>query len=208
MTRTRVKICGITSPEDGGFAAEAGADAVGLVFHPDSPRAVEPERAAEILEALPAFVSAVGLFVDPEPEWVWRVLAACPVDLLQFHGSESPEFCAGFGRRFLKAVRMHPGVDLAAEAGRYGAGRLLLDAYVPGQAGGTGRTFRWEGIPAGLSGSVVLAGGLDPDNVGEAVRTVRPHAVDVSSGVEARPGVKSPELVEAFVQGVRHADLE
>jgi len=206
VARTRIKICGITSPADGRMAAEAGADAVGLVFHADSPRAVSVEQAAAVCQALPAFVSAVGLFVDPEARQVEQVLAGCPLDILQFHGDEPPAFCAGFGRRFLKAVRVGGGTDPAAAAERYGAGRLLLDAFVPGKPGGTGRTFRWSAIPADLAPEVVLAGGLNADNVGEAVRTVRPFAVDVSSGVEERPGVKSAERVAAFVQGVRDAD--
>jgi len=204
--RTRIKICGITSSEDARTAAEAGADAIGLVFHPDSPRAVSIDRAAAICAALPAFVTAVGLFVDPDRSVVEAALAGCPLDILQFHGSETPEFCAGFGRRYLKAVRMGPDADPQAAASAYGAGRLLLDAFVPGQAGGTGETFQWARIPAGISSEVVLAGGLTPANVGEAVRAVRPFAVDVSSGVEECPGVKSAERVTAFVQGVRDAD--
>lgn len=188
------------------MAAAAGADAIGLVFHPQSPRAVSPEGAAAICAALPPFVTAVGLFVDPGREHVERTLAACPLDLLQFHGGEGPDFCAAFGRRYLKAVRVDSDTDVAAAAARYGADRLLLDAFVPGLAGGTGRTFNWSLIPADLAPRVVLAGGLDPDNVGEAVRAVGPYAVDVSSGVEERPGVKSAARVEAFMQGVRNAD--
>ncbi|MFA9460796.1 phosphoribosylanthranilate isomerase [Thiohalorhabdus methylotrophus] len=206
MGRTRVKICGITRPEDGRMAAAAGADAVGLVFHPDSPRAVTPERAAEIRAALPPFVTAVGLFVDPDRQQVAQTLAACPLDLLQFHGGESPGLCGAFDRPYIKAVRVGPDTDLGEAAQRYGADRLLLDAYVPGQAGGTGRTFRWSLIPAELASRVVLAGGLDADNVGEAVRAVGPYAVDASSGVEERPGVKSAVRVAAFIQGVRDAD--
>lgn len=206
MDRTRIKICGITSPDDGRLAVEAGADAIGLVFHPPSPRAVSVDQAAAICAELPAFVTAVGLFVDPDAEQVAHALNGCPLDILQFHGHESPGFCAGFGRRYLKAVRMGTGTDLEEMAGRYGGRRLLLDAYVPGQAGGTGETFRWSLIPAGLAPGVVLAGGLTPGNVAEAVRTVRPFAVDVSSGVEDRPGVKSAERLAAFVQGVRDAD--
>jgi phosphoribosylanthranilate isomerase len=206
MTRVRTKICGITSPEDGLAAAEAGADAIGLVFYPPSTRAVGVEAAAAICRALPPFVSAVGLFVDPAAEEVEEVLAGCPLDLLQFHGSESPAFCAGFGRRYLKAVRVGPETDLPAAAADYGPRNLLLDALVPGQVGGTGQTFRWEAIPEELAGSVVLAGGLSPENVGEAVRAVRPYAVDVSSGVEERPGIKSVARMAAFVQGVRDAD--
>ncbi|MEF8792977.1 phosphoribosylanthranilate isomerase [Thiohalorhabdus sp.] len=206
MGRTRIKICGITSADDGRLAVEAGADAIGLVFHPDSPRAVSVGQAAGICAELPAFVSAVGLFVDPDGKQVTNALSGCPLDILQFHGHESPEFCAGFGRRYLKAVRMGTGTDLENLAARYGGRRLLLDAYVPGQAGGTGETFRWSLIPGDLAPEMVLAGGLTPANVVEAVRTVRPFALDVSSGVEERHGVKSAERLEAFVQGVRDAD--
>ncbi len=147
VSRTRIKICGITSPEDGRMAAAAGVDAIGLVFHPDSPRAVSVATANAVCAALPPFVTAVGLFVDPERDQVAQVLDGCPLDILQFHGDESPELCNGFGRRFLKAVRMGEGSDPAAAGERYGAHRLLLDAYVPGQPGGTGRTFRWSAVP-------------------------------------------------------------
>jgi len=188
------------------MAAAAGADAIGLVFHPDSPRALSVEQAAAICAELPAFVTVVGLFVDPQRRQVEAALAGCPLDILQFHGSETADFCTAFGRRYLKAVRMGPEADPAAAASSHGARRLLLDAYRPGQAGGTGHTFQWSRIPADLASEVVLAGGLTPANVGEAVRAVRPFAVDVSSGVEDRPGVKSAERVAAFVQGVRDAD--
>jgi len=206
MSRVRIKICGITTPADGRAAAAAGADAIGLVFYPGSSRAVDVATAAAIVRELPPFVSAVGLFVDSEAAEVAEVLAGCPLDLLQFHGAEAPAFCADFGRRYLKAVRVGAETDVAAAAAAYGEQRLLLDALVPGQAGGTGQTFHWQAIPPELRGSVVLAGGLSPDNVGEAVRAVRPYAVDVSSGVEERPGVKSAARMAAFVQGVRDAD--
>lgn len=205
MTMARVKICGITRPADGIAAAEAGADAIGLVFHPDSSRAVSVETAAAICEALPPFVTVVGLFVDAAPARIREVLAGCPLDLLQFHGEEAPEDCRGYGRRYLKALRVRPGVDVAAAARRYAPGSLLVDAHVPGQAGGTGTAFDWDLLPAEEAGDLVLAGGLDPDNVGEAVRRVRPGAVDVSSGVESAPGIKSAERMEAFIQGVRDA---
>ena len=206
MRRTRIKVCGITSPADGRMAAEAGVDAVGLVFYPGSRRAVTPEEGAEILAGLPPFVTAVGLFVDPEPEAVDAVLATCPLDLLQFHGEEAPQLCQSFGRRYIKALRMGREADVGQAGQRFGLDRLLLDAYVAGEAGGTGRSFRWERIPADMAGSITLAGGLSPDNIAEAVRTVRPWAVDVSTGVESEPGVKSPERVRAFVQGVLDAD--
>ncbi len=152
------------------------------------------------------FVTVVGLFVDPAQREVEAVLDHCSVDVLQFHGDESWAFCAGFGRRFLKAIRMAPQTDAVSLARTYGPYRLLLDTYVPGQAGGTGRSFRWSLVPEALAGRATLAGGLTPENVTEAISQVRPLAVDVSSGVEKRPGVKSAERLAAFVQRVRDED--
>jgi len=206
VERTRVKICGITRPEDGAWAAACGADAVGLVFYPPSPRAVEPERAREVVAALPPFVTVVALFVDPEPALVRQTLAQVPVDLLQFHGDEPPEACAAYGRPYIKAVAMRDGVDLRACARRYAtASGLLVDSFREGLKGGTGVTFDWSRIPVDLGKPIVLAGGLDPDNVGEAVRRVRPYAVDVSGGVEVSRGVKDPSRVAAFIRGVNSA---
>jgi phosphoribosylanthranilate isomerase len=206
--RTRIKICGITSVADALRCAEAGADAVGLVFFPPSPRNVTLSRAVEIARALPPFVSAVALFVNPQPEQVESVLAACPVGALQFHGEESPQFCARFGRPYLKALRVRAGVDLLESLQPYGAASgWLLDAFREGEYGGTGTAFDWDLIPAGLTRPVVLSGGLDPENVSEAVRRVRPWAVDVSSGVEAAKGIKDPARVAAFIAGVRNADV-
>jgi phosphoribosylanthranilate isomerase len=204
--RTRVKICGITRPEDAAHAALCGADAVGLVFYPASPRAVDVAQARAVVEALPPFVTVVALFVDPAPATVREVLAALPVGLLQFHGDEPPEACEGYGRPYLKAVPMREGVDLAGQARRYAsAAGLLLDSYRVGLKGGTGVTFDWSRIPADLGKPLILAGGLTPENVGEAVRRVRPYAVDVSGGVEAAKGVKDPERVAAFIRGVTGA---
>ena len=204
--RTRVKICGITRPEDGAWAAACGADAVGLVFYPASPRAVDLERARSVVAALPPFVTVVALFVDPEPAQVRQVLEWVPVDLLQFHGDEPPEACSAYGRPYIKAVAMRQGLDLFAYARRYqGARGLLLDSFREGSKGGTGVTFDWSSIPRDLETPVILAGGLDPGNVVEAVRRVRPYAVDVSSGVERSKGVKDPERVAAFIRGVNSA---
>jgi phosphoribosylanthranilate isomerase len=204
---TRIKICGITRGEDAAAAADAGADAVGFVFYPPSPRAVEPARAAEIVAALPPFVTSVGLFVNATREAVLSTLAAVPLDLLQFHGDEPPEYCGQFGRPYLKAIRVRPGADLLKYALSYAvAGRargLLLDAYVDGTHGGTGRTFDWSLIPGGLPLPVVLSGGLTSGNVAQAVRQVRPAAVDVSSGVESAPGIKDHGMITAFIQAVR-----
>jgi phosphoribosylanthranilate isomerase len=205
---TAVKICGITRVEDGQAAAHAGAHAIGLVFHPASPRCVTPDAAARIVAGLPPFIAAVALFVDPDVEAVRSVLRAVPVDLLQFHGTEPPDFCAGFGRPYLKAVRVRPGVDLLQYARRYGAAKgLLVDAYEEGVHGGTGQSFDWALIPDRLPLPIVLAGGLTPDNVGEAVRRVRPWAVDVSSGVERARGIKDAAKIAAFIRGVRDADV-
>ncbi|MEW5791877.1 MAG: phosphoribosylanthranilate isomerase [Pseudomonadota bacterium] len=202
----RVKICGITRPEDARAAAAAGADAIGLVFHPASPRAVSVAQACAILEALPPFVTSVGLFVDTAPETVAGVLARCPLDLLQFHGDEAPAYCGAFGRPYIKAIRMRGPLDLEALARAYHDARgLLLDAYTPAAAGGTGLTFDWSLIPSGLARPLVLAGGLHPGNVAEAVRRVRPYALDVSSGVEAAPGIKDAALIQAFVANARRA---
>jgi Phosphoribosylanthranilate isomerase len=205
---TRIKICGITREEDLSAAARLGADAIGLVFYPKSPRLVTVERAAELLRRLPPFVTSVGLFVNPTVEEVRAALAHAPVDLLQFHGDEPPEFCRAFGLPYLKAVRVKPGLDLVQYAARYADARgLLLDAFVEGIPGGTGRSFDWSLIPRDLSLPVVLSGGLDPSNVGEAVERVQPWAVDVSSGVEAAKGIKDAAKIAAFVQGVRNATV-
>jgi phosphoribosylanthranilate isomerase len=205
--RTRVKICGVTRLEDALAAAEAGADAVGFVFYGKSPRAVNAEQAAAMALALPPFLGRVGLFVDAPPDEVAAVLARVPLDLLQFHGGESPAYCREFGRPYLKAVPMGEGMDPVAYMDAYPeAAGFLLDSHGNGRVGGTGETFEWDRIPRDLRHCVVLAGGLNPDNVAEAVRRVRPWAVDVSSGVEARPGIKEPERIRAFMNEVRRVD--
>ncbi|MDP1537442.1 MAG: phosphoribosylanthranilate isomerase [Burkholderiales bacterium] len=205
---TRVKICGITRVEDALAAARLGAHALGLVFYAGSPRAVTPEQARVIIDALPPFVVPVGLFVNADARVVRETLAVAPVQLLQFHGDETPEFCAGFGLPYLRAVRVRAGSDLLQYAHEFRAARgLLLDAWVDGVRGGTGATFDWSLIPGDLPMPVVLSGGLDPDNVEQAVRRVRPWAVDVSSGVEAAKGIKDVRKMEAFMTGVRNAAI-
>ncbi len=207
--RTRIKICGITRREDALAAAAAGADAVGFVFYQKSPRHVAPAAAAAIARVLPPFVTAVGLFVDAPFGEVERVLAAVPLGLLQFHGDEPPEFCAQFGRPYIKAVRVRPGTDLLQYAARYpDAAALLLDAYRPGVPGGTGETFDWNLIPGRIRPAIVLSGGLGPGNVGAGIEAVRPLAVDVSSGVEAAPGIKDAALVRRFAAAVRKMDRQ
>ena len=204
MTAVRVKICGITRVEDALAAAAAGADAIGLVFYAKSPRAVDIEQARAILAALPPFVTTVGLFVDAERSELERILASVPLDLLQFHGDESVQQCEAFGRPYIKALRVKAGDDIAAQVARYPSAQgILLDAYVEGVPGGTGEAFDWSLIPQTLSKPLILAGGLRPDNVAEAVSRVRPYAVDVSGGVEASKGVKDVEKVGAFIRAAR-----
>jgi len=204
LTAVRVKICGITRVEDALAAAAAGADAIGLVFYAKSPRAVDIEQAREILAALPPFVTTVGLFVDAERSELERILASVPLDLLQFHGDESVQQCEAFGRPYIKALRVKAGDDIAAQVARYPSAQgILLDAYVEGVPGGTGEAFDWSLIPQTLSKPLILAGGLRPDNVAEAVSRVRPYAVDVSGGVEASKGVKDVEKVGAFIRAAR-----
>jgi len=204
---TAVKICGITRPEDALAAARAGAHAIGLVFYAKSPRHVTPTRAAEIIRVLPPFVTTVGLFVDATAEGVRAALAEAPVGLLQFHGDETPEFCRQFKRPYVKAVRVKAGVDLLQYAQDYhDAKALLLDAYVEGLHGGSGAAFDWSLIPRGLPLPVILSGGLTPENVMEAIRRVRPGAVDVSSGVESSKGVKDAQRIAAFIKGARSGD--
>lgn len=204
---TRVKICGITREQDALAAVKSGADALGFVFYGPSPRNIDTETAASIVRCLPPFVTTVALFVNADGARIAEVVDTVGVDLLQFHGDESAEFCAAHGRPWLRAVRMKPGVDLKHEAQRFSAARaLLLDAYTPGVPGGTGECFDWKRIPSELAATSVLAGGLDPANVAEAVRQVRPYAVDVSGGVEAAKGIKDPERIARFIDEVRRAE--
>lgn len=206
--KTRIKICGITRVEDALAAARLGADAIGLVFYPGSPRAVTPARAREIIDVLPPFVVPVGLFVNADAATVRETVAAAPVQLLQFHGDETPGYCADFGLPFLRALRVRAGTDLLQYARDFHAARgLLLDAWVDGVHGGTGAVFDWSLIPPDLPTPVILSGGLNPDNVEQAVRRVRPWAVDVSSGVESTKGIKDAAKIEAFINGVRNAGI-
>ena len=200
--RTRVKVCGITNIEDALAAAQAGADAIGLVFYAKSPRAVTAEQAAKIVAALPPFVTTVALFVDARADEVQQILQQVPIDLLQFHGDESPEFCISFQRPYIKALRMQPGIDITQQANMHrSALGILLDAWVPGVPGGTGQTFNWNDIPS-LAQPLVLAGGLTPDNVQQAITQVSPWAVDVSGGLEMSKGRKDHAKVQAFMQAV------
>ena len=205
---TRIKICGLTRPEDVDAAVAAGADAIGFVFYPRSPRYVPPGQAAALVRRLPPFVLAVGLFVNEQAECIQAILDQVPLNLLQFHGDERPEDCARWGRPWIRAARVRPGLDLLQYAARFsGARALLLDAFVEGYGGG-GHVFDWRLIPPDLSLPVILSGGLTPDNVADAVRRVRPVAVDVSSGVEAGKGIKDHQRMADFVAAVRAADRD
>jgi phosphoribosylanthranilate isomerase len=202
----RVKICGITRLQDLHAACDAGADALGFVFYEKSPRHVSIATAAALLRELPPFVQAVGLFVNAEPAFIESVLQAAPLDLLQFHGDETPADCARFGRPYIKAERVNRDTDLLKCAADFDAARgLLLDAWVPDMPGGTGERFDWSLIPPALPKPVILSGGLTPDNVAEAVRRVRPWAVDVSSGVEVIKGIKDAHLIAQFIAKAKEA---
>jgi phosphoribosylanthranilate isomerase len=204
-----VKICGITRPEDGVRAALLGADAIGLVFYAPSPRAVTVEQAIDIAAALPPFVTRVGLFVNAGPAEVETVLDAVGLDMLQFHGDEAEADCVCFGYPYLKAISMRPGRDIAAALRAYpSASGILLDAYHPAVAGGSGEAFDWDRIPTERPQPIILAGGLHAVNVAEAVRQVRPYAVDVSSGVEVAKGIKDATMMADFIRGVRRGDDE
>lgn len=207
--RTRCKICGITRAADAVAAAQAGADAIGLVFYPGSPRYVSLEQARAIVQALPPFMSAVGLFKDQPAEEIAAALAAVPLTLLQFHGGESAAFCRQFGKPYLKAIAMGYAASAAAEirdncAAYPDAAALLLDSHAPGETGGSGATFDWTQVPT-LSRPWILAGGLTPGNVAAAIRATRPYGVDVSSGVETGPGIKDADKLRNFITEVQRA---
>lgn len=208
--RTRVKICGITRREDALAAVAAGADALGFVFHRPSPRWVEPDVARDIIAALPPFVTAVGLFVDLPLDEVRAITTRTGVDQLQFHGDESPAYCAQAPRAYIKAVKVRPGFELAAAERAYTDARaLLVDAWHPELPGGTGQTFDWHLLRGARTLPLILAGGLTAANVAAAIRVVRPYAVDVSGGVESRKGIKDPARMREFFAEVdtdeRHA---
>jgi phosphoribosylanthranilate isomerase len=209
--RTRIKICGITRPGDALAAAEAGADAVGLVFYPQSPRYLAAERALGIRDALPPFVQTVALFVNPDAAQVAQVIGRVRPALLQFHGDETPAFCAQFGMPYIKACRVKSGVRSAVDLLEYlrpfsGAAAWLLDSHVE-EYGGVGESFDWSLAPQRLERPLILSGGLERGNVAEAIRRVRPWGVDVSSGVESAKGIKDAAKIAAFIEEVRNADV-
>lgn len=206
MSNVRSKICGITRIEDALAAADAGADAIGFVFYAKSPRAVDVRQARAIIAELPPFVTTVGLFVNASRCELNEILEVVPLDLLQFHGDETPADCEGFHRPWIKALRVRPGDDLEAACQLYaGAQGVLLDTFVVGVPGGTGEAFDWSLVPAGLSKPVILAGGLSAANVGQAIAQVRPYAVDVSGGVEQSKGIKDAAKIDAFIRAVKQA---
>ncbi|GAB3276608.1 phosphoribosylanthranilate isomerase [Parahaliea aestuarii] len=207
MSRTRIKICGITSADDAQQVCRAGADALGLVFYAPSPRAVDIATAREIAAAAAPFVQLVGLFVNEQAERIEEVLAQVPLHTLQFHGDESPDFCRQFQRPWLKALRVKAGSAPAAACQPYReASAILLDSWQEGVPGGTGKAFDWQQARGEFPMPVVLAGGLNADNVGQGIQLLRPAAVDVSGGVESAPGRKDPGKVRAFIAAVRAAD--
>jgi phosphoribosylanthranilate isomerase len=201
--RVRVKICGITRVEDALNAVEYGADAIGLVFYEPSPRNVEISQAIEIANKIPVFVTVVGLFVNAEPEFVRKVISQVKLDLLQFHGDETPQECASYGLPFIKAIRVKSDTNLVQCAKDFSASKaLLLDTFTDGVAGGTGHVFDWNLIPAALDKPVILAGGLNAQNVAQAINQVKPYAVDVSGGVEISKGIKDAAKIAAFMQQI------
>lgn len=205
--RTRIKICGITRPADAAAAAQAGADAIGLVFYPRSPRYLSLERALEIRDALPPFVQSVALFVNPDAAQVAQVIGTVRPALLQFHGEETPPFCESFGVPYVKACRVRPGLDLLEYLRPFSrASAWLLDSHVA-EYGGVGERFDWSLVPAQRERPLILSGGLSAGNVADAIRRVKPWGVDVSSGVESAKGIKDAARIAAFISEVRHADV-
>jgi len=202
----KVKICGITNAGDAQVAVQAGADLIGLVFYENSPRYVMPDAAAAISRAIPPYVLRVGLFVNPNPDLVRDVIARCGLQMLQFHGDETPEFCRQFGLMTMKALRVK-GPETLDQLRPYDTDAWLLDAHVTGKLGGTGQTFDWRlaARASQMGKPLFLAGGLTPENVAEAVQVARPYGVDVSGGVEAKPGRKDPQKVRAFITAVRQS---
>jgi len=206
-TSTRVKICGITSLEDAEAAVAAGADALGFVFYEPSPRYIDVDEAGRICRQLGPFVTLVGLFVNAPEDVVRETLDQVPLHLLQFHGDEGRKYCEQFGRPYLKALRMKPGLDVHAAIDSYpSAAGILLDAYRKGVPGGTGESFDWQRVPRRAARPIVLAGGLNPDNVSQAIAQTAPYGVDVSGGVEAAPGRKDFEKVVAFITNAKSGD--
>ena len=207
--RTRVKFCGITRSDDASTAVDLGVDALGFVFYAQSPRCISVTEAVDIVRGLPPLVSRVGLFVNESLDEVAKIVAAVPLDVVQFHGEESGQECDRLGHPYVKAIRMSPGVDLIEEANRYaGAAALLIDAFEPDLFGGTGNLFEWARVPNRLPKPIILAGGLDPSNVARAIKAVNPFGVDVSSGIERDKRIKDPVKMRDFMQEVTRFERE
>ncbi|MCK5697572.1 MAG: phosphoribosylanthranilate isomerase [Gammaproteobacteria bacterium] len=207
---TRIKICGITNCEDAKYAYDSGADAIGLVFYPPSPRYISVEQALEIVHSLPPFITTVALFVNEKRQVIDSILKQININLLQFHGNESEQFCASFNCPYIKAVRMKEGLDLYHVQNEYSSAKgLLLDTYKKGIPGGTGEAFNWHKVPHDLTLPVILAGGLVADNIAQAIIQVKPYAVDVSGGVEAthiqKKGKKDPQKITQFMTQAKQA---
>ncbi len=203
---TKIKICGITNHQDAQAAAGLGVDALGFIFYKASPRYVRPEAAMDIIRALPPFISTVGVFVDEEADTIRDIMQACNLQLVQLHGHETPDFCAGFTGRVIKAVRIKDRLSLI-DIDKYPVVALLLDTYISNKVGGTGEVFNWElALEARKYARIILAGGLNPENIQSAIKAVRPYAVDVCSGIEDEPGIKDLKRLQALVEKVRFLD--
>lgn len=208
MMATRVKICGITSIEDAHNVASAGADAIGFVFYAKSSRYVTPEQASEICNTLPPFLTSVALFMNADKAQVEDTLSKVKLDLLQFHGTESPEFCRSFKMPYIKAIGIDGLNDFATYADQYhDALGILVDSHALGEAGGTGKTFNWELLPNNYSKPIILAGGLNPENIAEAIEQTSVYAVDLSGGVESSPGIKSKAKIDALMRAVKRTTV-
>ncbi len=204
MAIVRVKICGITRLEDAIYACDVGADALGFVFYRKSPRMIDKAAATSIISKLPPFISKVGLFVNDSPEFIRSIIQHVNLDLLQFHGEEDEEECLQYGIPYIKAIKMREEVDLATMVSKFEeSAALLTDSYVPGIPGGTGKTFDWSLLNQRVIKPIILAGGLTPENVGEAIRSVHPYSVDVSGGVESKVGVKDKNKILKFIQNAK-----
>ncbi|WP_066569051.1 phosphoribosylanthranilate isomerase [Snodgrassella sp. CFCC 13594] len=209
MSVIRCKVCGMTRPEDALLAADLGADAIGVIFYSGSKRYVSPAQAERVVRALPPFVTAVGLMVNMAADEIGAILQQVPLDVLQFHGDESPAFCRQFGRPYIKAVRVGAREHIQAAADAYADARaLLFDAAVAGQYGGTGQTFDWQMLPEHLNSPWILSGGLNPDNITQAIVQTRAMAVDIASGVESSPGIKDAAKMAALMEGIKRAELQ
>jgi len=204
---TRVKICGFTRPADAQMASDLGVDAIGLVFYPPSPRHVSIEQAATISQSVSPFCSVTALFLDADVDYVEEVLKSVPVSLLQFHGTESAQYCESFARPYIKSVAMKSVSNVGEYCNQFAScGGFLLDSNAAGAAGGSGTAFDWSLVPSELASSLILAGGLDVENVANAISEIRPAAVDVSSGVESAKGIKDQQMMRDFINNVRAAD--